>query len=1054
MSMLRHLILLLALAAVARAAEGPTDPQAGWRGLAVQLGADPGRAVRLARPEGAVLHVLAPEVDAVAAAIRDADLDHRATVEPWPGSALPHADRTVDLLVVEPGMRVDGAEIGRVLAPGGTAWVAADGGWRRIDGGPPIGDGWTHQRHGADGNPVSADQALAVLPQSPPERVRWVNDVTELWPEATRIADGRVFLVAKAPGSADDALVRCRSAWNGILHWSAVVPGAAAGARPNGARFRPVVAAGRLYLFRKRLVALDVASGAESAVSELAPLDLIAPADGKAGLLVARIVDAVIGLDPATLRERWRVPAALPPAALVARREVVPAESLPSLVADASSVYTVEHTDAGLRAIAIDLATGARRELAGELGATAWPALVADGVLVVGGKGFIAGLPVDGRGASWRLAVGEPGKVGKDGKPKPRSEPDMGPRLLNCALAQDGTLWIRETLRLILGPGEAPPQPAPVMGWIAIGLRDGAIGRRIGYPTARPWGGIVRPEDPTAPFTDQPIPTALRNWSPRCYGDIGVPGAIVSQTMEIVGLAGEEPRHLRGVRGHCGIGFALGAGAVITPPNQCLGCYPMLRGEIAYEPPAATGSVAIADGERLQRGPAFAAPRAADPAGGWPMLRASPLRTNCVDARVDPTRLAETWSARTPGRPSQPVIAGGTVVVAAVASGRITALDAATGAPRWQTGLPGRVDSPPSLHAGLVIAGCHDGRVYALDRSDGRLAWRFTAAPAERRIVAGDRIESPWPVLGSVLIDGGTVHAIAGHHTTLDGGLQRWGLDAATGAVRYRAVFTGVKGPQAAILPSHWYRHEEAALNNLLLGGSVGGVAITRLYDQWGGWDFRADDGGLLRQHRAVPQPGWPKGRLTPGAASLDDRWPWAGYDRIASARIMRGVALTYADTLEIDPRTRLSGSRGQMYLWPRPGAPGVLLKTKDGKTTVDPEPWIMPTDPKEFAEDKAFAELPARKQADLWAPVQVPLRAAAAIITGDVLWLAGTVPAVAEGPATTGSALLALSLTDGAQLGRWDVEGGIAFEGLSTAGGRIYLAHDDGTIRCFAAKE
>lgn len=73
--------------------------------------------------------------------------------------------------------------------------IAYGAGWRTVRGDPARGAGnWTHNRHGADTNPVSRDTALENVTKAPPDRLCWINDVTVIWPHAFRIADGRVFM--------------------------------------------------------------------------------------------------------------------------------------------------------------------------------------------------------------------------------------------------------------------------------------------------------------------------------------------------------------------------------------------------------------------------------------------------------------------------------------------------------------------------------------------------------------------------------------------------------------------------------------------------------------------------------------------------------------------------------------------------------------------------------------------------------------------------------------------------------------------------------------------
>jgi outer membrane protein assembly factor BamB len=101
----------------------------------------------------------------------------------------------------------------------------------------------------------------------------------------------------------------------------------------------------------------------------------------------------------------------------------------------------------------------------------------------------------------------------------------------------------------------------------------------------------------------------------------------------------------------------------------------------------------------------------------------------------------------------------------------------------------GRVDSPPTIHRGTVLFGSADGWVYCLRLSDGDLIWRFLAAPADVRTVANDRLESVWPVHGSVLVLGDVAYCSAGRSTWLDGGIRLYGLDPATGKILHRHHF-------------------------------------------------------------------------------------------------------------------------------------------------------------------------------------------------------------------------------------------------------------------------
>ena len=90
-------------------------------------------------------------------------------------------------------------------------------------------------------------------------------------------------------------------------------------------------------------------------------------------------------------------------------------------------------------------------------------------------------------------------------------------------------------------------------------------------------------------------------------------------------------------------------------------------------------------------------------------------------------------------------------------------------------------NSPPTVHRGRVVFGGADGWVYCLRASDGELAWRYRAAPLDRRTMAYEQLESLWPVHGSVLIRDETIYTVAGRSNFLDGGLRLLRLDLQTG---------------------------------------------------------------------------------------------------------------------------------------------------------------------------------------------------------------------------------------------------------------------------------
>jgi outer membrane protein assembly factor BamB len=150
-----------------------------------------------------------------------------------------------------------------------------------------------------------------------------------------------------------------------------------------------------------------------------------------------------------------------------------------------------------------------------------------------------------------------------------------------------------------------------------------------------------------------------------------------------------------------------------------------------------------------------------------------------------------------------PVPAGDLSLVAYVHEHRLAALRG--GKEVWNFIAGGRITSEPAIHGNLALFGCHDGYVYAVQAKDGAPAWRFLAAPADKRHVAFGQVESVWPVF-NVALDKGKAYCVAGRHGDLDGGLHIYCLDPTSGAVvwhitRQRGLttdrhtpFTGPKG--------------------------------------------------------------------------------------------------------------------------------------------------------------------------------------------------------------------------------------------------------------------
>ena len=264
----------------------------------------------------------------------------------------------------------------------------------------------------------------------------------------------------------------------------------------------------------------------------------------------------------------------------------------------------------------------------------------------------------------------------------------------------------------------------------------------------------------------------------------------------------------------CSTGDVVAHGLVYQPEQGCKCGHPYRGGRVyglyAVAPvEAAPPRKAFEEPGPLEKGPAFgqgdpgAAGNAA--AGDWPMFRADPERS-CAGAGSLPAQLEVLWRKPLAVRPdawiahsswraqhnhnqaiSAPVVAGGKVFVSLVDEHQVVALDAGRGEVLWRFTANARLDSPPTFHKGLCLFGCRDGWVYCLDAATGRLAWRRCITPLDQRILVYGQLESRWPAIGSVLVNGDRAYATAGHDAGL--GILLWEFDPLTGAtLAYRAT--------------------------------------------------------------------------------------------------------------------------------------------------------------------------------------------------------------------------------------------------------------------------
>ncbi|MFP4058661.1 MAG: PQQ-binding-like beta-propeller repeat protein [Candidatus Brocadiia bacterium] len=747
-------------------------------GLVVHVGCGDGKLTAALRADPRYLvHGLDADRDNVRAArrhIRSRGLYGPVAVDPWSGGPLPYADNLVNLLV-DPAGAVPPEEALRVLCPRGVAATRSTGRWtKRLKPRPENIDEWTHYLHDATNNAVAHDAVIG-----PPRRLQWVG--SPRWSRhhdrmasmsALVAADGRLFYILDEGSRASILLparwaLVARDAFNGTVLWKRRIPSWYPHLWPfksgHAQLPRRLVAVGdRAYAtlaLDAPLTALDARTGqtvrtyegsanTEEVIASQGALFLIATDQPNPPRAEFQPVHRGVGDAKARVAKQW--PWDAEPRRLMAfqarsgqllwqaRRPVVPL----TLAADGRGVYFHD----GERVVCLDRRDGSERWASEPVSRQrAIPTKYGCILVVSGDVVLFAG----GDRKMWGLSA-------KDGQ----------------------VLWTGTHHR----GGHNSPEDLLVLDGVAYS-GEIAGGRHSGVFT----GYDVRSGEVRNEFQ----PDVDIYWfHHRCYRSKATDRYILTSRtgIEFVDPKARhwEPHHW--VRGGCLYGIMPANGMVYAPPHSCA-CYIQAKlyglnalapGPVPEPRPASP---------RLEKGPAY--DEIGDPpptdAAQWPTYRHDPARSGSTPAAV-PARLATAWEAEPGGALSSPTVAGGTLYVAAVDQHTLHALDAASGQLRWSHVAGGRVDSPPTVYRGRVLFGSADGTVTCLRAADGALAWRFRAAPQDRRVVAWEQVESVWPVHGSVLVHDGVVACVAGRSMFLDGGLRFLRLDARTGQVLSETV--------------------------------------------------------------------------------------------------------------------------------------------------------------------------------------------------------------------------------------------------------------------------
>ncbi len=755
-------------------------------GLALHIGCSGiSPAVDLAASYPFVVHGLCPDrklLPELRKAAARRGLAGKVSFSAWQGPGIPFVDNSAKLIVVEDSAGVSAEEIQRVLAPGGAALLRDGDGFiakRKVF--PRDMDQWTHFLHDPSNNAVAEDRVVG-----PPRHLQWLADPR--WARyhhalasvsAVVVGGGRIFAVIDEGSCASIAapsrwFLVARDASSGVLLWKRRIKRWAW----HRQRFRSgpvqlprtlVVGENEVYfpedLF-DLLVALDAQTGRLIRVYEgTKGVEEVLCSEGVLYVVKGEPIPEQAGIDPA-FRRKISFPNRKHIIALEAasgRRlwrwsdsKTLPITPLTLAVSKVGSKKRVFFQDAD-RVMCLDAATGH----------CVWYTAIPAKQFKAGAKSKSGAKRRGGRmprrGFGWSLAT----LVVRDGV---------------VLLADSGKLSALEASngRLLW---EAPCEsgfrsPADVF------VIDGLVWTGPDFTEGRDLRtGRVKVRKPVLPV----LRTSGHHH--RCYRQKATVRYVLENYRGVEFLDLVDQNHCRHnwVRATCQYGVVPCYGLLYAPPHAC-GCFmeTLLHGFWAL---AAERKVRKASSPpRLERGEAWGTKPEQELRAPWPLYRHDPQRSGATDIS-GPRKLAVKWRAGLDASPSAPVVGRKHVIVSEIDSHSIVAFNRINGSLQWRFEAGGRVDSPPTLWRGLVFFGCADGYVYCLRQSDGKLVWRFRAAPEDLRTVVRERVESVWPVHGSLIVRNGVVYAVAGRNSYLDGGFTLWALRAEDGAVRRKGSY-------------------------------------------------------------------------------------------------------------------------------------------------------------------------------------------------------------------------------------------------------------------------
>jgi len=982
----------------------------------------------------------------------------KVLADTFDGKLLPYTDNLVNLLVVSDAFQISKDEMLRALSPGGVALLVKGDKYEKITKARKNIDEWTHYLHGADNNAVANDTVVG-----PPRHMQWLG--APRWTRthhglnslsAVVTAQGRLFYIVDESTAASNAVpgkwtIVARDAFSGVQLWKSKIK--------NWASHRIGFRSGPPQVTR-----LLVARGDRV----YAPLGLSAPVselDAVTGKTL-RTFDSTAGAEELVLLSGTLLVLKGAPVAEHAARH--PAFKSKLKLPNKKAI------------VALSVESGKELWQWSGQGANPMPeTLGSDGQKVYfQANQSVVSLDLKSGKEVWTYGrKPQAARGGKAGKARRRGRRGgygkyvlvISDGVVLCNLAKELTALSAKDGKRLWGYKKGAGFHSP---------RDVFVIDGLVWPGSHPRDSVAPP--PVDDFSEGidlhtgeikkkntiMVDLQTAGHHHRCYREKATTRYIIAgkRGFEMMDLIGDNHSRNNWIRGTCQYGMLPANGLTYAPSHSC-GCYmeSKLWGFWALAPdrPSVVARK-LSDDKRLQKGPAFGkAQGAAAGAESWPQYRHDALRSGIAKTTV-PTELAGVWKADIGGRLTQPVVAGGKVLLASVDAGRVYALDEKTGKVVWEFAAAGRVDSPPAIYKSMALFGSADGWAYCLRLSDGELVWRFQAARADVKSIAMEQVESLWPVHGSVLIFTDLAYCAAGRSTWLDSGIDLYALEPATGRVVHKSHFESkhpkINEGKDAARPEHKSRVSQNTTDYKTYGASDRSDSFSMAGG--GVRDVLSSDGRNVFMHHVkfnaqlVKQDKMSR-HLFSTSGMLDGSENHRSHFVLGTGDFSR-VGVAYSWVVNGRRREQSGVPFALMMVYDVYGVWGVKRQGGGGKYNLFEKPNTPFSDSEKSVPDFGVGKV--KGKASKWTAAMT-VRPRAMLKAGDNLYM-GTMPTKAltgdpyaafEG--RMGGMITIVSAKDGSKVAEYKLAAPVVWDGMAAANGRLFVSTETGTVRCLGKK-